>query len=88
MMLWDGRWVETPVQSSPQALAIRQAIVAGVRSAPEHCRIEVMRGPILIGLADPSGTTLLALGSGEWRWGDLAAVAELPTLSPASPQQR
>ena len=72
MMLWNGRWVQMPaVAGGLQTL--RAAVLAGVASAPQACRSEVIRGPVLLTLADPGGSTILAIGSGEWRWDDLSA---------------
>lgn len=70
IMLWDGRWVAAgPVAEA--AAPIRTALINGVMAAPEACRTEVLRGPRLLILPDSIGTTVLAVGSGEWRWGDL-----------------
>ena len=70
LMLWDGSWVEAP-GAGAGLLVIRGAILSGVQSAPQPCRTELMTGPVLITLNDPSGATLLAIGSGQWRWDDL-----------------
>lgn len=78
IMLWDGRWVETATMSAGQVLPIRDAIILGVRTAPAACRDEEMRGPLLIAVPDRFGTTLLAVGSGAWRWSDLLPDAALP----------
>ena len=72
MMLWNGRWVQTPAAAGGLQ-ALRAAVLAGVASAPQACRAEVIRGPVLLTLADPAGSTVLAIGSGEWRWDDLGA---------------
>jgi hypothetical protein len=85
LMLWDARWVA----QSPSAVAgvsvVRAALAAGVRAAPDRCRMAVVRGPELITVADATGTTLLAIGSGEWRWADLLADDDpAPTLIAAA----
>ena len=79
MMLWNGRWVEMPAAAGGLQ-ALRAAVLAGVASAPAACRSEVIRGPVLLTLADPAGSTILAIGSGEWRWDDLRP--DDPTVSP------
>ncbi|CAN5443820.1 hypothetical protein BH10PSE5_BH10PSE5_12060 [soil metagenome] len=79
LMLWDGQWVEAPAAATGIAL-IRGALRSGIQAAPETCRDEPMRGPVLITLVDDTGSTLLAVGSGEWRWADL-----LPTPYDAPP---
>lgn len=75
LMLWDGHWVEAPDAARGTSL-IRGALQSGIQSAPEICRDELMRGPVLITLVDETGSTLLAVGSGEWRWADLLPAAE------------
>lgn len=72
LMLWNGRWVDMPVAAGGLQ-TLRAAVLAGVASAPAACRSEVIRGPVLLTLADPAGSTILAIGSGEWRWDDLSA---------------
>lgn len=70
IMMWDGRWVGAgPVATA--TTPIRMALVNGVLAAPEACRNEALRGPRLLILPDSAGSTILAVGSGEWRWGDL-----------------
>ena len=72
MMLWNGRWVATPAAATGLQ-TLRSAVLSGVASAPEACRAELIRGPVLLTLVDPTGSTVLAVGSGEWRWNDLLA---------------
>ncbi|MDI1364462.1 MAG: hypothetical protein PSX79_06270, partial [bacterium] len=72
LMLWNGAWVETP--NAERGLSvIRAAVMSGIRAAPAPCRDEIVHGPVLLTLLDPTGSTLLAVGSGEWRWDDLLA---------------
>lgn len=78
IMLWDGRWVESRAVSALQATPIREAIVVGVLTAPAACRDETIRGPLLIAVPDRFGTTLLAVGSGVWKWSDLLPEANAP----------
>ncbi|WP_309643920.1 hypothetical protein [Phenylobacterium sp.] len=78
IMLWDGRWVESASMSARQSAPIREAIILGVRTAPAACRDETLRGPLLIAVPDRFGTTLLAVGSGVWKWSDLLPEAGAP----------
>lgn len=80
IMLWDGRWVESRGVSALQATPIREAIIVGVLTAPAACRDEAMRGPLLIAVPDRFGTTLLAVGSGVWKWSDLLPEAGAPRV--------
>lgn len=71
LMLWDGVWV-APRPGAARAVApIRAALISGVGAAPEACLAQVIRGPELITLENGATTTVLAIGSGEWKWGDL-----------------
>lgn len=79
LMLWDGSWVEAPGAGAGLTV-IRSAILSGIESAPQPCRVELMSGPVLLTLNDPSGATLLAIGSGQWRWNDLLADASAPAF--------
>lgn len=73
IMLWDSHWTPQPMPAVAGVSALRSAMMVGVRSAPVECQSQLVRGPELIALADAHGTILLAVGSGEWRWGDLLA---------------
>jgi hypothetical protein len=74
IMLWDSHWTPQPMPAVAGVSALRSAMMVGVRSAPVECQTQLVRGPELIALTDANGTTLLAVGSGEWRWGDLLAM--------------
>lgn len=71
MMLWDGDWVEPRMQSGQSVATVRAALVAGIRAAPQACQDETVRGPELLTLTEGASVTILAVGSGEWRWADL-----------------
>jgi hypothetical protein len=80
VMLWDGGWVEARAPRGEDLLwPIRQAIVAGLASAPAECRDHWMTGPRFIPVADQGQATVLALGSGAWRWSDLLAAPATTT---------
>lgn len=77
IMLWDGQWAAAEALGGEQAVGpIRNAIVSGIRRAPASCQVEQVSGPRLIAIRDAQGTTLLAVGSGVWRWSALAGEAE------------
>ncbi len=71
VMLWNGEWPQPSANAAQGMARIRALVVAGVLSAPESCQAQSIRGPVLITLGDPTNTTVLAVGSGEWRWQDL-----------------
>ena len=64
IMLWDRNWLgaDGPIQA-----AIRQTVAA----AAPICRDEAVIGPRLLIVPGPGGVTVLALGSGAWRWSEL-----------------
>jgi hypothetical protein len=71
LMVWNGQWPQPAPDAAKGAAVIRALIVAGVRSAPESCQMQPVVGPVLITVGDPADATVLAFGSGEWRWRDL-----------------
>lgn len=74
VMLWDGKWVDTPSLGGIAAVGPIQTMVLQIISAaPADCQAELVRGPRLITIGDARDTTVLAFGSGEWRWSDLLA---------------
>jgi hypothetical protein len=73
IMLWDRSWVPQPGPAREGVGVIRTALMVGVLSAPPTCRLQAVRGPELMTLTDTTGTVVLAVGSGEWRWADLLA---------------
>ncbi len=76
VMLWNGRW-SSPAPNAALGMArIRALVVAGVASAPESCQLEPISGPVLITVGDPANSTVLAVGSGQWRWRDLLAETQ------------
>lgn len=93
IMLWDRAWVGTGSAAASGVATIRLALVAGIRAAPAACRDQALRGPELFTLVDAVGTTVVAVGSGEWRWADvlqseavrLASSAPMPAHSAGAP---
>ena len=77
VMMWNGDWVQSGGQDGKGLSAVREAIMWEVGFAPEACRNERMRKPVLLSLAD--GNTRFAIGSGDWRWSDLLGLRKAPT---------
>ncbi|THD63890.1 hypothetical protein [Phenylobacterium sp.] len=75
LMLWQAGWIDAPEPAAAGIAAIRSAVVSGLRSAPAACRDQLVRGPELLMLTSESDTTVIAFGSGEWRWSDLLQTA-------------
>jgi hypothetical protein len=73
VMLWDGAWVRSGVLADERvARPIRDAVDAAVRSAAPACAEAPVTGPVLLLLPDAGETLVLVVGSGAWRWRDLA----------------
>lgn len=76
IMIWDTNWVPFAEASDGVAqAAVRDAITAVITSASDECRLQPQSGPRLLILPVESGTIILALGSGIWRWQALLDTA-------------
>ena len=69
VMLWDGRWPDGAASEGETLL--RALLVKGVSTARPDCLQAVNTGPVLFFVPDRETMVVLAVGSGEWRWGDL-----------------
>lgn len=79
VMLWDGTWTAAIDRLPPVALqAIRTAVTQTLSLASEQCRAQEQAGPRLLYLPGADATTVLVLGSGQWRWQDVADTAVAP----------
>ena len=76
VMMWNGDWVRSGGQDGKGLSAVREAIMWHVAFAPQACRDERMRKPVLLSLAD--GSTRFAIGSSDWRWSDLLGLRKVP----------
>ncbi len=74
LMVWNGDWVRHPGQEGAGLAAVREAILWEVGFAPPACRVEPVKGLVVVTLSDAPGAARLALGSGTWRWRDLLFV--------------
>ncbi len=74
VMLWDGAWVDGSVVGGGDVMSpIRAAITAVVARADSSCRAMPVVGVRLLSVQGSDGVTILALGSGQWRWANLLA---------------
>lgn len=77
VMLWDGGWIRSGALADARvARPIRTAIGDAVRAAEPACAAAPVSGPVLLIVPDAGGAMVLVLGSGAWRWADLAADRE------------
>lgn len=73
--VWSGGWADPRSLGGNAVLdPLRAGIVAAIASAPPACRAEVVTGPrfVLASPADGGAPLVLAFGSGDWRWEQLA----------------
>ncbi|MEO6151580.1 MAG: hypothetical protein ABIT09_03010 [Croceibacterium sp.] len=77
LAMWNQTWVEPDLQLKPQALdIIRTTVATTIEAASAACRAQLQGGPRLIFLTSDTATTVLALGSGEWTWQQVADSAQ------------
>jgi hypothetical protein len=76
IMVWNGDWVQSASQDGKGLAAVREAISWEVAFAPKACRAETEHGLILLSLNAAPGSMRLAVGGGDWRWGDLLRTNE------------
>lgn len=70
--LWNGVWLASDPVAGPPALGhLRLLVEQIVQSAPSQCRDAAMIGPVLLPVPENGRTTMIAIGSGSWRWSDL-----------------
>jgi hypothetical protein len=69
ILVWDGGWVASPGEDGKGLAAVREAIVWEVAFSPAACRAGRVHGPVLFSVSD----TRIAVGAGDWRWGDLVS---------------
>jgi hypothetical protein len=74
IMVWNGQWVPVPGSGGDGSLApVRAAIVNSLASTSAECLTRVNTGPLFVTIPGFPDTTVLALGSGQWRASDLIA---------------
>lgn len=70
--VWNGTWANPDdVGGATTVQALQSLIADQLKRTPPACRLQILRGPRLITLQSEGGPTVLAVGSGEWRWADL-----------------
>ncbi|QUD89818.1 hypothetical protein [Phenylobacterium montanum] len=67
VLLWNGSWPSHPDQGSA---LLRGLVAREVGAARPDCRDQLNNGPMFF-FAPSVPATLLAVGSGQWRWSDL-----------------
>lgn len=70
LLLWDGRWVIA--DADPGSIVLREIVVREVAAAKPDCLAGLNVGPQFLFVSSGSKTMTIVIGSGQWRWGDLA----------------
>lgn len=94
IMVWNAGWLHTDDAIAKNAYAaIRDTVAGAVMAASDECRSQIQRGPRLVLVpgdalpgdalpGDRGETTVLALGSGQWTWQQVADTAVTPPAHP------
>ncbi len=73
VMLWNGEWAVPADPADAARLAVLRPIMdEAIARCPVYCREAELVGPRLIAVSGQSRATLLAVGSGRWRWDAIA----------------
>lgn len=76
IMIWNTSWVAVHETLDPEAMAtIRETMAGVIAEASLDCRLQQQSGPRMIMIPGATDTTVLALGSGTWRWQDVLDTA-------------
>jgi hypothetical protein len=66
--VWNGDWVQSTGEDGKGMAAVREAMIWEIAFAPEACKSRPVHGLILLSM---NTGARLAVGAGEWKWGDL-----------------
>ncbi len=69
VQIWDGAWPQETL-SGGKAL-LRAVLAREIAAAPAGCLKQVNNGPVFFMVPDGAVTTIVAVGSGQWTWGQL-----------------
>lgn len=74
--LWNGAWAATAATASAPLAPVREMVERTLAAAPKECLDVAETGPRLVTVGDAARPTLIVLGSGVWRWRDLAGFGQ------------
>lgn len=72
ILIWDGDWEYALDQEGRGLAGVRQAIAVEVAFAPRQCRMERVRGLVVLTLGDDASSPKIAFRAPDWHWGQLA----------------
>jgi hypothetical protein len=71
IVIWNRQWAPVTDPAQGSLGRVRRLIEAALAGVPPSCLQTQLLGPRLIMLPTASGTTVLAIGSGNWEWAHL-----------------
>ncbi|MFM9935994.1 MAG: hypothetical protein ACKVOL_07315 [Novosphingobium sp.] len=71
LLLWDGHWVVSDPTDAGSAM-LRTIVLREIAAAKPECLTELNPGPQFLYINGGTSTVTIVIGSGQWRWGDLA----------------
>lgn len=81
--IWKAGWEPASERISEAALAdLRVAVRRVLDASPAACRLQQQKGPRFVYLPAASQTAVLAFGSGQWTWQDVADGDAVPAALP------
>ena len=69
VQMWDGAW-SAETQSGGKAL-LRAVLTREIAAAPADCLRQANNGPVFFMVPEGPATVVVAVGSGQWTWGQL-----------------
>lgn len=83
--IWKAGWEPASERISEAALAdLRAAVRRVLAASPAGCRLQQQRGPRFVYLPAANQTAVLAFGSGQWTWQEVADGDAAPAALPHS----
>lgn len=74
IVVWNAGWAAIAATADAPLAPVRDVVARTLAVIPAQCLAEDVVGPRLILIDTGGGTSVLAFGSGTWRWSDLAAL--------------
>lgn len=72
VIIWNATWAELARRHDAPLASVRAVVTRTLRGLPDVCLAAPVTGPRLFLINVPSGTMVLAFGSGTWRWQDIS----------------
>lgn len=77
IVVWNVGWSEVAGTPTAPLAIVRDVVTRTLATMPAHCLAEPVVGPRLILIDNGTQTSVLAFGSGTWRWSDLSTPSQI-----------